>query len=261
MRKAPSPLIGVLAAVGYVALVAGLWAVLGLDYETVSDTSGNILKGIVLPIGLGAVYLICLTSWLGWWRPAIREERRVAPRWTLVVPGLMLLGALLNIVSIDYGAVELSWIAVLAVGVALVGFSEELVTRGLALVGFRARFYEVGSWLLTSVLFGLIHGLNLFFGQDLVATIRQIVTAFVLASALYVARLSTGTLVTAMVIHALWDFGALGFSGSDAASTPFSVVGGLLLYPTMIAGVVAAVVTARRVDRGVDVVATAPANA
>ena len=261
MRKAPSPLIGVLAAIGYMAIVAGLWAVLGLDYETVADTSGNIVKGIIVPIGLGAVYLIGLTSWLGWWKPAIREERRVAPRWTLVVPGLMLLGALMNIVSIDYGAVELSWIAVLAVGVALVGFSEELVTRGLALVGFRARFSEVGSWLLTSVLFGLIHGLNLFFGQDLVATIRQIGLAFVLASALYVARMSTGTLVTAMVIHALWDFGSLGFSGSDAASTPFSVVGGLLVYPTMIAGVVAAVVTARRVDRGADAVATAPANA
>ena len=146
-------------------------------------------------------------------------------------------------------------------GVALVGFSEELVTRGLALVGFRARFSEVGSWLLTSVLFGLIHGLNLFFGQDLVATLRQIGLAFVLASALYVARMSTGTLVTAMVIHALWDFGSLGFSGSDAASTPFSVVGGLLVYPTMIAGVVAAVVTARRIDRGADAVTTAPANA
>jgi uncharacterized protein len=261
MRKAPSPLIGVLAALGYVAIVAGLWAVFGLDYETVADTSGNIVKGIVVPIGLGAVYLIGLTSWLGWWKPAIREERRVAPRWTLVVPGLMLLGALLNVVSIDYGAVEVSWIAVLAVGVALVGFSEELVTRGLALVGFRARFSEVGSWLLTSVLFGLIHGLNLFFGQDLVETLRQIVTAFVLASALYVARMSTGTLVTAMVIHALWDFGSLGLSGSDAASTAFSVVGGLLVYPTMIVGLVAAVMTARRIDRGADQVATAPANA
>ena len=261
MRKAPSPLIGVLAALGYMAIVAGVWAVTGLDYETVSDTSGNLVKGIILPIGLGAVYLIGLTSWLGWWTPAIREERRDAPRWTLVVPGLMLLGALLNIVSIDYGAVDSAgsprWPWVWPWWAS----ARELVTRGLALVGFRARFSEVGSWLLTSVLFGLIHGLNLFFGQDLVATIRQIGLAFVLASALYVARMSTGTLVTAMVIHALWDFGSLGFAGSDAASSPFSLVGGLLLYPTMIAGVVAAVVTARRVDRGADAVTTAPANA
>jgi succinate dehydrogenase/fumarate reductase cytochrome b subunit len=82
----------------------------------------------------------------------------------------------------------------------------------------------------------------------------------VLAALGYVAIVA-GLWATAMVIHALWDFGSLGLSGSDAASTPFSVVGGLLVYPTMIAGVVAAVVTARRVDREAAEVATAPANA
>lgn len=261
MRKSPSPLVGIFATVGYLVVVAGLWAAMGVDYETLADTTGNIVKGIVIPIGLGGLCLIGLASWLGWWAPAIREEHRVAPKWALAVPGLMGLGALLNVASIDYGSVGLSWIVALAAGVAFVGFSEELVTRGIALMGFRAKFSEVGSWLLTSVLFSLIHGLNLFFGQPLPATIQQMVTAFVLASALYVARMSTGTLVAAMVVHALWDFGSLGMSGSDAASTPLSMVAGLLVYPTMILGVVAAAATARRLDRRADALAPATADA
>jgi hypothetical protein len=45
------PLIGVLAAIGYVAILAGVWEVFGLDSETISDTSGSIVKGIIIPIG------------------------------------------------------------------------------------------------------------------------------------------------------------------------------------------------------------------
>ena len=103
------------------------------------------------------------------------------------------------------------------------------------IVGFRGTLSEVWVWFLSSLLFGLLHGLNVFFGQSIGATLRQIVFAFLLGTAFYVTRRLTGLLVVTMVIHAIWDFGALGteHSGADASG-----VGGLLLWPTVILALV-----------------------
>ena len=74
MRIQPRPLITVGLAVGYMAIVAATWAVVGLDYDEVGDTTSNTIKGIVIPVALGAVFLAAATSWLGWWGPAIHEK-------------------------------------------------------------------------------------------------------------------------------------------------------------------------------------------
>ena len=249
MRIPPRPLIGVLAVVVYATIMALCWAATGADYATIPDTTGQLLSGVVVTVGAAVLFAAVLTTWLGWWGPALREERTFAPRWALIVPVLMALVALTNVVSIDYGAKDLSWVATLALGVAFVGFGEELTTRGLALVGFRGSLSEMASWLLSSVLFALLHSINALFGQSLVVTADQMVFAFLLGSALYVVRMSTGTLVVAMVLHAVWDFGALGMSGSGAGATVISVIGNLLSTALMLVGLIAAVVVARRVDR------------
>ena len=67
----------------------------------------------------------------------------------------------------------------------MVGFSEEITYRGLAVVGFRGGYSEVHVWLFTSILFGLLHGVNFFLGQDAVPTLRQVIFAFVLGSVFY----------------------------------------------------------------------------
>lgn len=245
MRIAPRPLIAVIAVVVYAAIMGLVWAVAGVDYDGIAESSGTLMKGVVITVGCAAAFSALLTTWLGWWRPAIREQRVVAPKWALIVPILMAILALSNIVAIDYSALSVSYLLTLALGVALVGFGEELTCRGLALVGVRSRYSEVGSWLLTSLLFGLLHSINAFFGQGIPATIQQIVTAFMMASALYVARMGTGTLVAAMVIHALWDGGTLGVDGSGATASPLGILG----IPLMILAVITAFVVARRVDR------------
>lgn len=245
MKVAPRPLIAVLAVVGYAAIMAAVWAVTGTDYEAVGDTADTLLKGVVFTVSAAALFTALLTTWLGWWRPAIKEDRVIAAKWTLIVPGLMAIVAASNIAAIDFGNVSASYLLVLVLGVCLVGFGEELTCRGVALVGMRGRFSEVGSWLLTSLLFGLLHGINVFFGQSLAATIQQIFFAAMMASALYLARMGTGTLITAMVIHAMWDGGTLGVAGSGATASLVGVLG----IPLMLLAVVFAFLTARRMDR------------
>ena len=76
----------------------------------------------------------------------------------------------------------------LAIGTLLVGFSEEMLTRGTGLVGPRGGFSEVVAWALSCLLFGLIHALNAFFGQSIGSTIQQIVVAFAAGTVFVVLR-------------------------------------------------------------------------
>jgi membrane protease YdiL (CAAX protease family) len=231
MRITPRPAIAIALFVAYGALVSAVWAINGVDYDTVSDSSDSVLKGIVLPIGLGAGFLAIAATWFGWWRPAMVEEHRTGPRWALIVPVLLLGAALMGTLGIDFGAADGQTLLLIALGTALVGFSEELLTRGLMIVGFRGSLPEVWVWFLSSLFFGLLHGINVFFGQSVGATAQQMVFAFALGTAFYVTRRVTGLLIVTMVIHAIWDFGLLSteHSGGDAP-----VVGGLLIWPTVI---------------------------
>ena len=85
-------------------------------------------------------------------------------------------------------------------------------------------------WLFTSILFGLLHGVNVVLGQGAVLTVRQVIFAFVIGSVFYAIRRISGTIVVAMVVHALWDFGTFTHvagktSGAAAAQTDIATPG------------------------------------
>lgn len=235
MRVRPRWPIGLAVILAYMAVVAVIWVIVDFDYVAVGESVENLRSGVVIPVGVGAVFLAVITTYLGWWKNVLREIPRTAPRWTLAVPVLMFAMALGNIVSADFSRLSGAYVLTLALGTALVGFSEEILARGLALVGFRGSVSEGWAWFYTSLLFGLLHGLNLFFGQGLGATVQQIGFAFLFGSALYVVRMSTGFLVVGMVIHAMWDFGV--FAGDQSDST--NPIVGLANYPFIIITLIA----------------------
>lgn len=241
MRVQPRWWIGVVITLVYMAIVSALWSMTGFDYDAVGDSATTLREGVVIPVGVGAVFLAVAATYLGWWGPSLRERTRIAPRWTLAVPVLMVVIAVSLVASIDYDAVSSSYLVMLGIGVALVGFSEELLVRGLALVGFRGQMSEGWAWFASSVLFSVLHGINLLFGQSTGATLQQMGGAFVIGSALYVTRMSTGMLALAMATHALWDFGAIGMDATDGSST----VAGVLTFPLYIAALVAVFVIVR----------------
>ena len=104
------------------------------------------------------------------------------------------------------------------------------------MVGFRdAGLSEWVVWLVTSVLFALLHAMNAFYGQSARTTAIQMVMSFLAGTVLYVTRMTTGTLLVAMLLHALWDFGTLGILATGAAQKR---VAGLLALVTFAAGLV-----------------------
>ena len=216
-RVKPTALIGFAIGLGYAVLFLVLEKFLGPSYTDIGKSADTVLRGIVVPLSICTVVTAGLTTWFGWWRPVLREKP-LGVKWMWAIPIVL---AVLVLIGIDWaqtsslGAPYLLW---LAVGTLLVGFNEEIVYRGLALVAFRGAYREVYVWLLASLLFGLLHGANVFLGQALVPTIQQIAFAFVLGSVFYVVRRVTGVLAVPMILHALWDFGSFSWVGAFAVT-------------------------------------------
>ena len=255
MRIQPRPAIAWAIGIGYAILFLVLEKVMGVGYDVIGTSTDSIVKGIVVPVAIGALALIVVATLLGWWRPALRElpgGPARPPRWLLAVPILVFVAALLGIDYGNLGDMGAAMILWLAIGTALVGFSEEIAYRGLAVVGFRGGYGEVRVWLFTSLLFGLLHGVNVILGQGAVLTVRQVVFAFVLGSVFYAIRRISGTIVVAMVVHALWDFGTFTHvagqsAGTAAAKTDIATAGaGLLQSLLVLIAIILVIVGAKR---------------
>ena len=134
----------------------------------------------------------------------------------------------------------------LGVGTLLVGFSEELLTRGTGLVGLRGGFGEALSWFFSCLIFGLIHALNVFFGQSLGSTVQQIVFAFLAGTVFYLTRRVSGTLIVCMVLHAWIDFTTFAFADAATdAESPFLILG-FAQWAAFILAIVGVIVVLRR---------------
>lgn len=240
MRYPPRPLTGLLVFLGYLAVFYGVWIVTSVDYTSIGDDADTVLRWYVAPTWIGGAFLALAVTWLGWWRPVLRERERARPRWILVAPGFWLLLALLALVVGDYSRLTAAMLVLLLVGSLGVGFSEEVASRGVLLAGLRARFTEPWVWFSTCLLFGLLHLPNWFFGEGPSAA-GQVVLTFGAGSTLYLLRRASGSLIWAMALHALWDFAVFAGEGSQSLA--------LLVLLNAAIGVVVGAIFIRR-ERG-----------
>lgn len=89
----------------------------------------------------------------------------------------------------------------------LIGFAEESIFRGLMLNALKAR----GPWtaaIVTTVLFGLSHSLNLLSGRSGVDILIQVAYALAIGFGFAAVALRTGLIWPLVIVHALIDFTA-----------------------------------------------------
>lgn len=248
-RVPPSLGRGVAIAVLYAAvfLVAGLLS--GVDYDEITESSSNTLGFVIIPVGLGILAVLVASARWGWWRVLFREQERLAePRWIRAIPVLFGLTIGVTLVVAPWDEWTVGLVLLVLVGTMMVGFGEEIVFRGYVLVGARARFSEVGAWFVSSLLFALLHGLNIVTGQAVGTTIQQIVFAFIMGTGLYFIRRVSGLLVVGMVIHGLWDFSTFigAGRGDDGTGIPATAVAAPFAWVAMALSIAAAIVVFRR---------------
>ena len=227
MRMAPRPRTAILVFLGYLVGFYGVWAMTSVDYTRIGDTADTVLKWYVAPLAFGAVFLVVAVTALGWWRPALFETEKATPRWLLIGPAFMAVAAVITLVASDKSQTTPNMFWLILIGSLLVGFCEELATRGVLITGFRAAWTEPRVWFVSTLLFALLHLPNWVFGAGPVA-IFQVFTAFFAGSMLYLTRRVTGSLIPAMLLHGLWDF-------SSFIGDPAVITNALLLVNTILA--------------------------
>ncbi|MFJ6003816.1 lysostaphin resistance A-like protein [Arthrobacter sp. NPDC092385] len=127
-------------------------------------------------------------------------------------------------------------LVVFSVLALFIGFVEEVFFRGLILQALVPQ----GLWraaIVSSVLFGLMHSLNLLFDADPAATLLQVVYATAMGFGFAAVTLRTGVLWPLIVVHTVIDF--TGFATSERTVrtdvTPTDIVIGVLYTVVFVA--------------------------
>lgn len=205
MRVTPRIWIGFVVWAAYVIVILAVSLLSGVPFPDIGTTAENTWRGAVMDLAVGGAMLAIIATVLGWWRPALFERKRSHHTWPIVAPAIMFVGAVINLFITDWSQFDASFLlSLVALGI-LVGFSEELMARGLVLTAFRSRLSEGWVWFLSSALFGLMHLVNALLGAPFLSSLAQAGLAFASGTAFYILRRVTGSLIWAMVLHGLWD--------------------------------------------------------
>jgi len=112
--------------------------------------------------------------------------------------------------QVQYSLLAFGTIALALIASLSIAMNEEIVTRGILLVGLRND--KVDEWkvyVITLVVFSLLHLVNLLGGGSFL----EIVLQFTGGTIYYVARRVSDTLIVAILIHALYDTSIFLLSG------------------------------------------------
>ena len=215
----------------YAAIIQVGGRVIGADVDSDEgwETAGNVLEAALLPIALSSVFVISVATWLRWWPQIVREPLPVQ-RWVRAVPIALLAAAAVGASWANLFDQKAELVLVLVALVCIVGFTEELMFRGVGLVTFRRMgLTEARVALYSSVVFGAVHLSNAL-GTGASAIFQATVVSFT-GYMLYLTRRWAGAIWLAMPVHASQDFVILsGQVGVDPEASPLSLV----VLPTMI---------------------------
>lgn len=206
----------------YSLLVIGSMAASGIRYDEFTETAENMMKGPVLALAIGSVFLIAYVTYLRWdW---IWREPKGLPMGKLLwsLPILMAIGTIARFASVKWADVDWNLVlAILAAGV-LVGFAEETLFRGIWLRSMRVSGRGEGhAAVITTVAFGLFHLPNILIGGG-AATFAQIFFAAMSGFGLYLFRRGFSWILPAMIAHGLWDMST--FLAADGRADDESVM-------------------------------------
>ncbi|WP_438854398.1 CPBP family intramembrane glutamic endopeptidase [Agromyces sp. M3QZ16-3] len=196
-----------LAAYQFLPLLASPLLSGAIDRENVFATPQSVFVAITFSLVVGSVLLIAFALTVRWLPSPLFARQPVRGRWWMwIAVVLVLIPIVLRALGTDYGRYSVSVILMVFVTGAFVGFSEELLTRGIAVVLLRRAGYN--EWVvaaLSALLFAALHSSNFFTGQDVATVSFTIFYTFCFGILMYLVMRATGSIVWAMVLHGLTD--------------------------------------------------------
>jgi uncharacterized protein len=171
---------------------------------------------------LFAIFLLVQLKW--WKETGFVSKWQLKDFWPylplLIIPLLMIVFQLNKFQFSD--PMKILLFAFLAL---MTGFAEETIFRGIALHTLLSKGL-MRAVLLSSLIFGLVHFLNLLNGPDLLATTVQVIFAFLFGIAFVAPLLYTGSIWPLIIVHFIQDFVAFWTTGglTNTATPPVSEI-------------------------------------
>jgi membrane protease YdiL (CAAX protease family) len=229
-----------LAAGKLLVLVTGDWG-----KGDLLDSTTTVFVQLTFALLVGAAILAAFTGWMGWNSELYGRQRIYRSWWMWLGPIIALMPITLRALGFDWASRPASVIALVLVSGLFIGFVEELLCRGIAVKMLRDGGHgELVVAALSSLVFAVLHSVNLLSGQALVTTGIQVFYTFGFGILMYLTLRTSRYLVVAMVVHGLTDPTAiLANSGiSDAANTaglsPLAAAGGQFTLPIGVIGII-----------------------
>ncbi|MCY1693119.1 CPBP family intramembrane glutamic endopeptidase [Curtobacterium sp. SL109] len=202
----------VLAVVLYLAVYEGLgWLnartlASGITADGVFATPRGVILGIALPIIVMGLLTLVFVRTLGWGREIFARQPLPGRGWMWIAVVLLLVPIVIRLIATNWSSYSVSVVfAVLFLGLCI-GFTEELIARGVAVDLLRRGHHtERTVALLSSLLFGLMHASNAIGGTALPVVAVTVVYTFGAGMMFYLSMRITGSIIPAMLLHAATD--------------------------------------------------------
>lgn len=191
------------AALGYIAIMAVGMFTAGHVFGYRYGDERIVYVLVVFEAAMSLYGVVMARRLFGAWQCGFGATDWRGMIWLL--PNFALMAALW-IALFRTGTISLSGLALtIVVTMGLVGFSEELTFRGIALQGGLRGTTPGKAILISAALFSLLHSVNTLAYVPLDGMIQQMALTFVFGLAMGCYALRVNSLVPLMVFHALWD--------------------------------------------------------
>jgi len=201
-----------LVTVAYLAVFLGISQLVGLTLGHLIDDGGplasatNVLLELVLPIGLGALVIVLFLAAIGWLKPVFGRQPIGGRSWMWIAVAVVAYPIILRLIGLDYGSFPAGVVLVTLLAGLVIGIAEELVTRGAGVALLRKGGYsERMVAVLSSVLFATMHLINAIGTGISLTIIALLVYTFFFGICMYLIMRVTGSIVWAILAHALTD--------------------------------------------------------
>ncbi|MFF3212490.1 CPBP family intramembrane glutamic endopeptidase [Streptomyces sp. NPDC002886] len=204
-----------------------------VDEDDVLATGASIFFTLVLPIAIGAVTLLGFSAAIGRLRSIFARRTGSGRPWMWIGPALALIAVVGHAAAADWSDWRPEQLLLIALLGVCVGLAEELATRGLAVdllrgAGHSERFVMVVS----SLLFALMHLTNVLSGMKVNTVLVTVVYTFGFGVCMYLVMRLTGTIWSAIALHAVTDPTTILSSGGIDAGVTHHTGGWSLLTST-----------------------------
>lgn len=191
------------ASLGYIATMAAGMFTCGHVFGIVYGDPKMVYVLVFVEIALSLFAIVMARRLLGHWQCGFGPIDWRGLVW--LAPNFIVMAALFVALLRTGAFVSPGLSLLIVVTTILVGFSEELMFRGVALQGALRDVGTGKAILISSALFSLLHSVNMLAFVPLEGMVQQMGLTFVFGLAMACYALRANSLVPVIVFHALWD--------------------------------------------------------